>query len=934
MDGKVTISTALNNEGFEQDAGRLQSKVAKFGAALANAFTQAGNKGNKALATTQQKLRETDIAIKNTQKQMSDIAKAAENSGDITSKAFENAKAKVKQTEIAIAAVEKQMQGLKEAAASPDAYSLDKGYQQAQAKIKEISAEAEKLMEKAAKIESSTWSGYKDYGKYQGGEEYAKSMYNYELGTNEEYQEIIAQLEKLKAAHIAQGEVAEKVKQQVIAAGGTESKEYQKLQGELDKLKMKREQQIIAEDTAKEAAIQSAGAQSSEYKRLESQLERLKTSKEQLQNREEELAKTQEKTTKTTRAQTKENNRYSSSTKKAASGTGGLLNAMVKLGTMLKLMVIRQALRATVQAVKDGFKDLAQVSTPFNAAMSQMQTKSLQLRNAFTSAVAPAVMALAPIFNTVTNAIIRCLNAIAAFTAAIFGNSGTFYQAQEAATDYAGGVAGAGKAAKKAAGELAAFDELNVLNKQEQDTGGGGGGGGAPAPGDMWQEVTIPKKVLDFVEKLKKLLEPTAKAMERLWEQLKVVGDFAWDALEDFYNGFLVPVGEWTLGEGLPRFIDAITNGLAAVDWQGINDSLMGLWEALAPFAITIGEGLIWLWENVLVPLGVWVISDVLPAFLDLLAAGLIALNEVIDIAKPLLLWLWEDILQPLGQWVGGIVIDVIRGLADELRGFAEWASENQGVVEAMISLVLGFLAGVWAYKTTYKIVQFINGSLIPAFVSFGDKLAAMNVPLLVSIFAFAVLAGGIIYLASQWDKLTPGERAITILGALAAAAIAAAIAIALFHTAWSVGIAAAAIAAGIALLVGTYLFTKDDVGAAASVGGANGGGGKPFSMPTNASAFAGNNFDASPLPHLATGAVIPANKEFVAVLGDQTNGRNLEAPEGLIRQIMQEELARMGFDVNITFNGDLAALARILKPEIDKEGTRVGGKMINGGAF
>lgn len=43
-------------------------------------------------------------------------------------------------------------------------------------------------------------------------------------------------------------------------------------------------------------------------------------------------------------------------------------------------------------------------------------------------------------------------------------------------------------------------------------------------------------------------------------------------------------------------------------------------------------------------------------------------------------------------------------------------------------------------------------------------------------------------------------------------------------------------------------------------------------------------------IPKLATGAVIPPNSEFAAILGDQKKGRNLEAPEGLIRQIVKEE--------------------------------------------
>lgn len=43
-------------------------------------------------------------------------------------------------------------------------------------------------------------------------------------------------------------------------------------------------------------------------------------------------------------------------------------------------------------------------------------------------------------------------------------------------------------------------------------------------------------------------------------------------------------------------------------------------------------------------------------------------------------------------------------------------------------------------------------------------------------------------------------------------------------------------------------------------------------------------------IPHLASGAVIPPNQEFLAVLGDQRSGNNIEAPEGLIRKIVREE--------------------------------------------
>ena len=48
-------------------------------------------------------------------------------------------------------------------------------------------------------------------------------------------------------------------------------------------------------------------------------------------------------------------------------------------------------------------------------------------------------------------------------------------------------------------------------------------------------------------------------------------------------------------------------------------------------------------------------------------------------------------------------------------------------------------------------------------------------------------------------------------------------------------------------------------------------------------------------IPKLATGAVIPANREFLAVLGDQRSGTNVEAPLATIEQAVANVLSRMG---------------------------------------
>lgn len=75
-------------------------------------------------------------------------------------------------------------------------------------------------------------------------------------------------------------------------------------------------------------------------------------------------------------------------------------------------------------------------------------------------------------------------------------------------------------------------------------------------------------------------------------------------------------------------------------------------------------------------------------------------------------------------------------------------------------------------------------------------------------------------------------------------------------------------------------------------------------------------------IPRLAKGAVIPPNREFMAVLGDQKQGTNIEAPADLIRQIVREEInnASGGEEITIKFTGDLAQLARVLSPEITRQ--------------
>lgn len=82
---------------------------------------------------------------------------------------------------------------------------------------------------------------------------------------------------------------------------------------------------------------------------------------------------------------------------------------------------------------------------------------------------------------------------------------------------------------------------------------------------------------------------------------------------------------------------------------------------------------------------------------------------------------------------------------------------------------------------------------------------------------------------------------------------------------------------------------------------------------------------EAYSVPYLASGAVIPPNKEFMAVLGDQKHGMNIEAPADLIKQMVMEGVKESGTTgdseiiVNVYLEGDAEGVFKLVKVENEK---------------
>lgn len=210
-----------------------------------------------------------------------------------------------------------------------------------------------------------------------------------------------------------------------------------------------------------------------------------------------------------------------------------------------------------------------------------------------------------------------------------------------------------------------ANNSLSPIDKLNtvSDSGGGSGTAGTPSPSQMFEEVPIDSKVTDFVKNLKQQLEPLIKAFER----------------------FQV---------------------------------------AVAPFAKNVGAGLKWLLDNVIIPLGKWTVTSLLPGFLDALGASIGVLNSLIEVFKPYALWLWENFLQPIAAWTGGMIITGLKLLTDGLNALSEWIMNNQETVANAVLLIGSFFAA-------FKIAQLITFlaplvSMLGTFITSGGLLSAI----------------------------------------------------------------------------------------------------------------------------------------------------------------------------------------------------------------
>ena len=201
---------------------------------------------------------------------------------------------------------------------------------------------------------------------------------------------------------------------------------------------------------------------------------------------------------------------------KAAKKSAGLMSTLLSRlkGIALSLLIfnwITKAFNAMVESFKTGIQNMAKYSGSFNERMSSLKSSIATLNAALGTLAAPIVSMVTPALARLCDWLTKAINAMNQFIALLSGQS-TWTRAKQQQIDYAKSLEKTSGVAKKAAGALAAFDDLNVLQKNDS------GGSGSSTSG-MYEEVQVSDKMASKLGKVKDLAKQIKEEFSVGWKK-------------------------------------------------------------------------------------------------------------------------------------------------------------------------------------------------------------------------------------------------------------------------------------------------------------------------------------------------------------------------------------------------------------------------------
>lgn len=648
------------------------------------------------------------------------------------------------------------------------------------------------------------------------------------------------------------------------------------------------------------------------------------------------------------------------------------LRTSVKEG-LQNLVQFRGGANATNEAVTELQTSLLFVKNAWGAAFAPIINYVTPALTALIDLVAEAGNAIARFFATLTgqSTVIQAVKA----------KTGSYADTLNGAAGSAGKAA---DATDKLNDRLAAFDDLNVLGVDKDDggkgTGGSGGGKGdnLPSVDEMFTEITPTSSFADMVKEAFLSGDFTAigqaagqkikESLENIdWEGIKEVAGRIGTGLATLINGFTSDKGTFeavgsTIAESLNTIFTAFNSFAGNTNWEQVGTGLMATinsffdttnWSSIGEAVSNSISGLMDFLSGAITEFDASKIINALYNFFagidykqvfkstgNLLASVLEGVYNLIDACMdPVAEWIVETFSND-GEFTFGAFLN---GIKNSVKGIASWVQTN--VFEPFIAgfcekfgltgdsgvgalfvrgadLIAGFLSGMidklknigsWIREHIFdpvmgglrKVFGFVGNANPNAMIEFGGKL--------IDGFKSGVQKG-----FGAVRRVFNGLKNL-ILG--------------IFDTikdkiekVW--GKIYDAVAPIINGLFGVVASVYDAVRSAVNfiIDAINT---LEWDIPDWVPFVGGKSFgfDIPPLPEidlpeLARGAVIPPNKEFLAVLGDQKQGTNIEAPLDTIVDAFRQVVGNLNVQNtgNQVLQVDGQTFARLMTPYVVSE--------------
>ena len=664
---------------------------------------------------------------------------------------------------------------------------------------------------------------------------------------------------------------------------------------------------------------------------------------------------TEKKTKKATKA-TKEHTKAVRSNSQAHRDLGG--NLKKTLGNILKYTVGITTLVALFRKLRgmatEAFKVMAQEIPEVNTAISDMATAMKQVKASAGTMLQPLLQVLSPIITAITQKIAQLMNTIAQLFATLSGQN-YIYEATVDYYDYA-------KSVEEASGALAGFDKLNVVGSGKKDS-----------MALTKDTVHYAKKYFDTmkiadstlfktIEKMKKLVDSIAGSFKKIWNNgtgERILGNlqrklenilsfinYIVDAIDRAWNtaGIGDGIAETLLGivEDISGFIADITGDLAEwakdLDLAPLMESLSGVLAKVKEFLQPIFKLLRKIWKDYVLPMGKWIIEKLAPALGDFASTVLDKITKILEWLEPKLEWLMGNVIKPIAETLGQALLDIITEIQEFLDGdFSDTLEDIFKFLDEDVMPLLEYLFGFLTILLQGAIRGVVN-LVRTALDLFGNLFKDIKTVLegiiefITGIFSLDLekALGGIkkIFMGAMNAIIDIIEGVVN--GIIDAVNVFAGLIGQEFDNVhikrW--GETDAEYEEAVRKKKKTQIDYSPEIYAAAAEAL-----GKPVEEVTQAEAseYASKslkdrinklksgrknlNFKVS---GLANGAVLPPNQPFLAMVGDQKSGTNVETPLSTIEQAVANVMSTMGIKVTFDVKGDPNGLFKAVQKKAE----------------